>query len=186
MHALVVFESIFGNTREVAEAVAAGLRDQLGPGAVDLVEVGEAPTSLEGVDMLVVGGPIHAWSMTRESTRGDAIDEAERANIEPVSRGRGIRDWLELLPKVDGAPRTAAAFDTAMQLRWIPSGSAAKPAAKRLRALGFELVAKPEHFFVAGRQGPLKPGEAERAREWAGALAAPAVETAGEPVPSPA
>ena len=63
MSAIVVFESMFGNTQEIAEAVAEGLR------AADVdarqLEVGSAPDRFdETVGMVVVGGPTHAFGMT--------------------------------------------------------------------------------------------------------------------------
>lgn len=169
MKALIIYESIFGNTRDVAEAVAAGLRARPEFAAVELVEVGEAPASLDGVDLLVIGGPVHAWSMTRESTREGAREEAKAMDREPVSKGEGIRDWLDRLPKSEGRTR-GAAFDTALHLGWMPSGSAAKPAGRRLRKRGIELVADPIHFFVADKAGPMVEGELERAEAWAEAL----------------
>ena len=63
--ALVVYESMFGNSEKVARAVAQGVAEVM---PVKLVEVTVAPTELEGVDLIVAGGPTHAFSMSREST----------------------------------------------------------------------------------------------------------------------
>jgi flavodoxin len=65
MRAAVVYESYFGHTRGVAAAIAEGLRARADVDAVDIYEVGDAPADLD-VDLLVVGGPVHAWSMSRE------------------------------------------------------------------------------------------------------------------------
>lgn len=171
MRVLVVYESIFGNTRDVAEAIAAGLRERA---EVVLAEVAQAPASADGFDLVVIGGPIHAWSMTRAETREGARREAEREHLETVSEGDGIREWLERLSDATGEVR-AATFDTQTKTRWFPTGSAAKPAAKKLRAHGFSLIAEPEHFLVEGKYGPMIDGEVDRARVWGAAL--PSIES---------
>jgi hypothetical protein len=161
-HALVVFESMFGNTRIVAEAVAAGLAS----GAkVELVEVGEAPTALDpGLDLLVVGAPTHAFGLSRPETRAEAADEA----TEPlVSQGPGLREWLEQLD-YDGAKPRVAAFAT--RVRHVP-GSAARAAIRTLRRRGLAVTDAPASFWVNGKHGPLVGGEQERAERWGEQLA---------------
>jgi hypothetical protein len=164
MRALVVYESMFGNTQKVAEAVAAGLRQEM---EVDLLPVGRAPAPLrEPVDLVVVGGPTHAFSMTRESTRRDAARQG--APTPDVSTG--IREWIELLGT---GPCTAplATFDTRVaKVRHLP-GSAAKAAVRHLRRLGFRPIAPAETFLVADVAGPLLPDELDRARGWGAQLA---------------
>ena len=86
MRALVVYESMFGNTRLVAEAVAEGLSSGLD---VDVVEVAAAPTSFDDVELVVVGGPTHALGMTRQRTRDDARRQGEQSGH--VQRVREIR-----------------------------------------------------------------------------------------------
>lgn len=165
MRALVVFESMFGNTRQIAEAVAGGLS---GAVPTDLVEVSRAPAQIPGdVDLVVVGGPTHAFGMTRPGTRRDA---AKQASGPLVSGGIGIREWLEQL-----APAShrigAAAFDTKIRKPSLP-GSAAKGAERRLRRCGFRMLEPARTFWVRGTQGPLYDGEEERARRWGAGLAA--------------
>ncbi|MEX1126227.1 MAG: flavodoxin, partial [Acidimicrobiia bacterium] len=72
MKALVVYESMFGNTKLIAEAVAGGLTRHLD---VETVEVGQKPVFGPGVDLVVVGGPTHAFGMTRASTRKSAAEQ---------------------------------------------------------------------------------------------------------------
>ena len=158
--ALVVFESMFGNTKAVAEAVGGGLAAGR---QVDVVEVGEAPDVLpEDVDLLVVGAPTHAFSLSRASTRKSAADQATGGL---VSRGRGVREWLDALAPVDRAV-SAIAFDTRVKTGWLP-GSAAKAITKRLRRLRFTVAAAPVSFYVGGTPGPLLGGELDRATAWA-------------------
>jgi len=164
--ALVVFESMFGNTRTIAEAIREGVSTLM---PTDLVEVGVAPSRIpDDVTLVIVGGPTHAFGMTRPGTRADA---AEQANGAIVSTGLGLREWLEALESSEGGV-SVATFDTRIDKPRVP-GSAARGAQKRLRRLGFRVVAPAESFYVAGTKGPLVPGEIERARRWAAAFAAP-------------
>ena len=159
MRALVVYESMFGNTRAVAEAVAAGLA---AVADVEIVEVSEAPTGrLVGIDLLVVGGPTHALGLSREQTRASALDETDQPLVSP---GIGLREWLAALEPPDGVV-AAAAFDTRTQRPRVP-GSAAVAAVRRLRRLGFARGVRPETFRVDGMTGPLVDGELERAHGW--------------------
>lgn len=60
----------------------------------------------------------------------------------------------------------AAAFGTKMNKPARLPGSAARGIGRRLRELGYHLVAKPADFFVAGTTGPLSAGELHRAELW--------------------
>lgn len=163
----VVYESIFGNTRDVALAIGAGLH-HLMKVEVEVTEVGAADPKAP-CDLLVVGGPVHAWSMTRGLTRKGAREQAAKAGREVVSHGIGIREFLEQLPET--ATSVAAAFDTAGRSKWFPVGSAAKPAARVLDALGYRIVVAPEHFYVTDTAGPMFDGELARAEAWGVELA---------------
>jgi hypothetical protein len=170
MRAAVVYESFFGHTRGIAVAIAEGLRARSDVDVVDIYEVGDAPADLD-VDLLVVGGPTHAFGMSRDGTRQDARRQVAAHGATPVSQGPGVREWLDgLVTVADHEHHLAATFDTAVKMTWFPVGSAAKPEAKALAAKGFSIVAPPEHFFVKETDGPLLPGELERAKAWAQAL----------------
>ncbi len=167
MRALVVFESMFGNTQAIAKAVAEGLATRM---EVDLVEVGDAPVSVpDDVDLLVVGGPTHAFGMSRPSTRQSAAEQAEQAATELVSKGQGLREWLADLGDRSRA-LSAAAFDTRIKNPWIP-GSARRGFEKNLRGHGFAILSGSRSFHVSGTPGPLLEGETGRARRWGMALA---------------
>jgi hypothetical protein len=168
MRALVVYESIYGNTQAVAKAVADGLSASM---EVELVEVGAAPRAVnEDVGLLVVGGPTHAHGMSKPDSRANA---AGKADGRQVSRGAGIREWLESV-QVGSKQTAAAAFDTRIKGPELLWGSAAKAAEKELRRLGLQVVESPACFIVGGPTGPvfdrLLDGEAERARAWGAAL----------------
>jgi hypothetical protein len=164
MRTVVVYESMFGNTELVARAVADSLASVRG--TVEVINVDNAGR-VDEADLLIVGGPTHAYGMTRPGTR----QEAQRQAKDGVRSTTGIREWLETL---GAAPEGAAAavFDTRLgKPRWL-TGSAAKGVAKRLRQHGYQLVAPPESFIVEGTTpSKLREGELTRAREWAGALA---------------
>ena len=164
MRALVVYESMFGCTRTVAGAIAEGLAGDADE--VHLVEVGQAPGDLTGVDLLVLGGPTHAFGMSRPNTRADAARQSGPRPL--VSHGIGIREWLERLPRPAMTVR-AATFDTRVRPPRLP-GSAAHAADRRLRSHGLLMVAAPESFWVTGTRGPLRDGEVERARSWGAGL----------------
>lgn len=164
MSTLVVYESMFGNTRTIAEAVARGLA---GTRDVRVVEVGDAADLPADLDLLVVGGPTHAFGMSRPQSREEALAKSPDHHV--VSQGAGLREWLAALPHQRRAI-PAAVFDT--KVRKPFTGSAAKGAAKALKAAGFRLVGEPADFGVAGTTGPLEDGEIERAERWGAEVAA--------------
>jgi hypothetical protein len=162
MRSLVVYESWFGNTRLVAEEIAAGLARE---GEVDVVSVDEPLAPLEGVDLLVVGAPTHVHGLSGRRSREAAVDQGGHG--EP---GIGVRGWIDSLPSGAGGPR-AAVFDTRAHKPVLLVGSAARGIARRLRQRGYQLAAEPQSFFVEGTPGPLEEGELERASEWGRTLA---------------
>ncbi|HEU4354538.1 MAG TPA: flavodoxin domain-containing protein, partial [Actinomycetota bacterium] len=109
MRALVIYESMFGNTAEMGEAVAAAL-------ARHGIEVESGPISrfdaaaLTGADLLVVGGPTHAHGMSSKGTRKAAVEDKRYPSDREADAGPGIREWLSDLPA--GSGRLAASFDT--------------------------------------------------------------------------
>jgi flavodoxin-like protein len=164
MNAIVVYESVYGNTRAIAEAVADGL------GGARVLAVHEAP-EVDDAELLVVGGPTHMHGLATVATRNAAAQAAVEDGV-PVEPGAiaepGVREWLRELPPVDQA--YAAAFDTRLdRSRWM-TGVAARGIARRLRRHGYEIVGA-ESFLVADSEGPLEEGELERARAWGMRLA---------------
>ncbi len=163
--ALVVVESMFGNTRAIADAVAAGLSAHLPTQIVDVAEAPAVPGT--EVRLLVVGGPTHAFSMSRTSTRENAVERG--ANVTgPIEVG--LREWLDNLDRIPTGVHVAA-FDTKVRKPHVP-GSAAHAAARRLRRRGARVSVSPETFYVTDTKGPLEPGERERAQAWGADLAA--------------
>ncbi|NMM31015.1 MAG: flavodoxin family protein [Cellulomonas sp.] len=163
MRAVVVVESMFGNTRQVAEAIADGLRPALD---AEVVDVGAAPEVIDrGVGLLVVGGPTHALGMSRPTSRAQALQEAGTPDGSPAV---GMREWLEHLSPV-GAGVVTATFDTRMKSRW--AGSAAASASRLLHRRGVQPLGPAHSFVVTAKAGPLAAGELDRARAWGAELA---------------
>src|SRR6516162_8654614 len=99
MKAVVVYESMYGNTHLVADAIAEGLRVE---GEAVVVPVQEAvPELLAIADLFVVGGPTHVHAMSRATTRKAAVDAAQKPEneltVDPDAEGPGLRDWFDEL-----------------------------------------------------------------------------------------
>lgn len=176
MRVLVVYESMYGNTRTIAEAIGAGL----GVGT-DVVPVREAtPDRLAMADLLVVGGPTHVRGMSRPGTRKAARDAAgtpaSTLTVEPDADGLGLREWFASLGTLSCR---AAAFDTRIDVPAIFGGRAAPRIARLLRQHGADPVAPP-HSFLVDKQSHLLDGEYVRARAWGEDLARALQRTANE------
>jgi len=140
MKALVVYDSTYGNTGKIAQAIGEAI-------AAQVLRVTEAnPSDLKGFDLLIVGSPTHGGRHT------PAIQDLFKAS--PALKGinvaafdtRHVSKWTILL------------------------GYAAPRIARSLKGNGGTLLASPEGFFVLGTEGPLKEGELERAAAWARAV----------------
>jgi flavodoxin len=173
VRALVVYESMYGNTRAIAHAVAQGLAASADVRTTRATDV--RPENVADADLLVVGGPTHAWSMSRPSTRRGAVKAAAapgvRLVVEDQADGLGLRDWLaRLQPAPSGSGKRYATFDTRRRVRYGLAGSAARAAGAKLKRLGYRPAARSMGFFVT-RSGQLEVGELDRARAWGTELA---------------
>lgn len=163
MRALIVYESIWGNTEQIARAIAEALQAEM---TVEVIDAQTAPESVADYDLVIVGGPTHAFSMSRPMTRQNAVDQQHA----PKLVTKGIREWLDALQPVTNAI-PALAFDTRIDSPRLP-GSAAKAARHELRSHGFHVPVKAETFRVRAAEGPLLDGELARAVAWARASVA--------------
>jgi flavodoxin len=148
METLVIYDTKFGNTEKIAQAIARGAGTL---GGAHVMDIAEATQSLgRRPDLLLVGGP------------------TQRRNLSPE-----LRAFVDALPaSLQSVP--AASFDTRYRGSTLLTGSAAREVSKRLGVAGRQLVAAPESFFIA-RGGPLElqtlePGELERAEAWGRAV----------------
>lgn len=153
MKALVIYDSQFGNTEQIARAIGAALGARAETAVRRAAEV--AAEDLAGLDLLVVGSPTQRFHAT-----------------EPV-------DHLLADRSLQGV--RAAAFDTRFDMAEVESrmlrlavkvageeGAYAAPRiAAQLEKDGATVVVPPEGFIVRETEGPLRPGELERAGEWA-------------------
>lgn len=181
MRALVVYESMYGATHELAQAVAEGLR--VGCDDVDVVAVSAAGEDLvDGADLLVVGGPTHMHGMVSDRSRRMAVERAEKdddVELDPDAEGPGLRAWFDAMGRARGkAHGPAAAFDTRLEGSPLMTGRASKAIAHRLHRHGNRLVVDPESFLV-DHDGHLLPGELERGTAWGATVAAGAAARVG-------
>jgi len=150
MKTLIVYDSVFGNTRKVAQAMQEALGAGAGMQKADAVTAGD----LKGLDLLIVGSPTRAFTATG----------AAKGFLSKIPAGalKGVK---------------VAAFDTRMYLPDVDNkfltfmigifGYAAEPMAKKLVRKGGVQVLKPAGFFVKDSEGPMKDGEIARAAAWA-------------------
>ena len=153
MKAMVVYDSVFGNTEKIAQAIGNALGS---PQDVKIVQVGSVKAEqLAGLTLLIVGSPTRQFSPTGATT-----------------------DFLKSIPKNGLKGVKVAAFDTRFTVSAVEKvrilaffvkifGYAAKPIAGRLVKKGGELATPPEGFYVGDTEGPLLEGELERAADWA-------------------
>jgi flavodoxin I len=146
MKTLVVYDSVYGNTETIAQAIGDAL-----PGEVDVLRVGQVNAGdVEAVDLLVIGSPTHGAFPT----------EAVQGLIQNIGS-----------PTREGA--RAATFDTRLSWRFLErwGGFAAPKMADTLKEKGWTLAGAPGGFIVRGlKKGPLKRGEVDRASAWAKGL----------------
>ena len=160
MRALVVCESMYGNTRAVAVSIAAGL------GAsheVTLVPVARAaPELVAAADLVIAGGPTHLHGMSTAASRRTAAEaaakERSRLAMDPDADGPGIRGWLSRLATERGL---AAAFDTRLSGVPVLTGHASRGISRLLEAHEYRLITAPASFLVS-KQGTLIEGEEAR------------------------
>jgi flavodoxin len=141
MNTLVIYDSLYGNTRIIAQAITDAI-----PGDVKMVHVNEVNASqLSIYDLLIVGAPTHG--------------------------GRASEAVSSLLGRIEAAALIGVkvtAFDTRLTWWWLRLfGFAAPKIAMTLKKKGGTLIGTPEGFFVTGGEGPLQDGEVERAAAWA-------------------
>jgi hypothetical protein len=161
MKALVVYESLWGNTAAVAQAIAEGI----GAEAQALTTDAASPEAVADADLIVAGAPVLGFSLGGARMReAIARDEAD-APTPPDLSHPSLRSWLEALPAGRGR---SAAFET--RIWWSPRG-ATGDIETRLDRAGYRPIARAQKFVVKDKYGPLREGELERARHWGAELA---------------
>jgi hypothetical protein len=179
MRTVVVYESMYGNTRHIAEEIARGIGTaETDPDVTTTVVVpahAVTPEQLATADLVVMGAPTHVHGLPRPGTRTGAVEQAHDLVLEPDATEAGVRELTTALPDGDG--RAAAAFDTRVNILPVLSGRASKAIGRALHHQGYRLLADPESFLV-DPETHLLDGELERARAWGATLARSFTETA--------
>jgi hypothetical protein len=161
MKAVVVYESLWGNTAAIARAIAGGI----GLEARALSTAEATGAAIEGADLIVAGAPLLAFSLPTEQIRESIRANPGNPPAPPDLSHPSLRSWLDALPPGHGH---SAAFET--RIGWSP-GSATAGIVRGLERAGYRPVAKAQRFIVKGKYGPLRDGELERARRWGAELA---------------
>jgi len=170
MRAVIIYESMYGNTHAIAEAVGRGLAPEH---EVRVVPVADAtPELLDGAALVVAGGPTHVHGMSRARSRQAAVEAAHKDGsglaLEPHAQGPGLRDWFGTVGQIRGG---GAAFDTRIDGPAMVTGRASKAIAKLLGRHGLTEIA-PSQSFLVTKDNHLRPGEEDRAEQWGRELAA--------------
>lgn len=161
MKAIVVFESLWGNTAAVARAIAEGI----GPEAQVLTTSEATGEEVAGADLIVAGAPVIGFRLPTDDMRESIRKNPGKAPAPPDLSQPSMRSWLEHLPRGNGC---CAAFET--RLRLSPGGSTST-IIQGLDGLGYRPIAQGQRFIVKGKYGPLRDGELEKARRWGEELA---------------
>jgi flavorubredoxin len=160
MNVVVVYESHWGNTAAIAQAIAEGL----GPEARAMNTDEAVGPAMANADLIVAGAPVIAFGLPREGARKQIAGDIKAPTPPDVSHPL-LRAWLDALP---GGHGWGAAFET--RIWWSPRGATGSIESKLKRA-GYPTLAKAERFIVGGAYGPPRDGELERARQWGASLA---------------
>lgn len=159
--AIVVYESLWGNTAAIAHAIAAGIGHQ-----TPALNTSEAKSSvLAGIDLLVAGSPMLTNLITHEKIRQKIGSNWEGDPSPPDLSHPSLRAWLKSLPRGKGR---SAAFETCI---WLTFGQAAAATLSLLEKAGYRPLDEPRCFIVLGAFGPLRDGELETAQKWGAWLA---------------
>jgi hypothetical protein len=161
MKAIVVYESLWGNTAAIARAIAEGI----GPEARALSTAEATGAAIADADLIVAGAPLIAFRLPTEQMRENLRNNPGKAPVPPDLTHPSMRSWLDGLPKGRGR---SAAFETRFPLS---PGGATDAIARGLANAGYPTVAKAQRFIIKGMYGPLRDGELERARLWGVELA---------------
>jgi len=141
MKALVVYDSVYGNTEEIARSIG----EAIGIDSKVIKAENSGSADLESVELLIIGCPTYGGRPTPK-----------------------MKEFLDTIKDISLKDVKVAAFDTRFPATWVKIfGFAAGKIEKRLKSQGGKSVIKPEGFYVSGTKGPLVEGEYERAAQWA-------------------
>lgn len=161
MKAIIVYESLWGNTAAIARAIAEGIGAEAQP-----LPTGQASAeAVAGADLIVAGAPVLGFSLPTDTMRRNIGQDRKHAHKPPDLSQPSMRSWLASLP---GGTGPSAAFET--RFKWSP-GSATGAIGRKFQKAGYRRIAGDARFIVKGTYGPLADGELERAKAWGAELA---------------
>ena len=158
MKAIVVYESLWGNTAAIAQAIAEGL----GPGTRVMSTREATAGAIRDSDFLVIGSPVMGFSVPNEKMIAGI--QVKPGSAPPDLSQPPMRTWLDALPPGE---KPFAAFETRVKGPW---GKATPVIEESMKKLGYRKASEGQKFVVEGTTGPLKEGEIERARQWGAEL----------------
>ncbi|WP_291379814.1 hypothetical protein [Demequina sp.] len=169
MPAIVVYESLWGNTAAIAHAIGEGI----GEGTL-VRHTGEIePAEAASAHLLVLGAPVHAFNLPTESSKKSVAERPlTPGDFAPDVSQPPLRAWLEGLPQ---ASAVAAAFDT--RVRGPLGHGGASRIEKALTELGYRIADRSQGFYIVNQKNVkaaasmLRAGEIDRAHEWGQLLA---------------
>lgn len=149
MKALIVYDSLYGNTERIANAIGEKLSSYHDTKTIKVIKAN--PNDIDGIDILIIGSPTHGGRFT-----------------DP------IKTFIGLLPEKELQAIKTLTFDTSFPttnmgffINHIVKifGNAAPRLSKELKKKGANVIDS-KTFYVLGKEGPLQEGETERAKEW--------------------
>ena len=161
MKAVVVYESLWGNTAAIARAIAEGI----GPEVRALSTAEASDAVIADADLIVAGAPVLGFRLPTDAMRQSVVTGEHNAPTAPDLSHPSMRSWLDALRHGRGR---SAAFET--RIGWSPGG-ATGAITDKLEQAGYRPLMKARRFVVKGKYGPLRDGELERARRWGVELA---------------
>jgi flavodoxin len=155
MKALILFRSHYGNTKQIAEAMA----KELGAHGVETIvsDLRRRLPDLGGIDLVLVGAPTRMARVTRRALR-----------VLKRLRKRGfIQKPVAIFDTYGPIPTKPEELEKGK--KWLYPGAAGimHTAAKNL---GLNVYSETGRFEVSGMKGPLKDHELEKAAAFAEAL----------------
>lgn len=151
MKILVVCDSVYGNTENIAKAIYTSLAKN---NVVNFLRVSESGAdNFQGTELIIIGSP----------TRGGRPTPAMDGFIENIKQD----SFIGVKVATFDTRFLESAQNFALRLLMRTIGYAADKIMSSLIKKGGQKITEPEGFIVTGSEGPLRTGELERAASWA-------------------
>ncbi len=147
MKALILYDSQFGNTKKIAEAIGQGITGSVTKSVTE-VKISD----LAELKILIVGSPTQGGRATANLQK--FLDGLSDQSLKGIGVAAFDTRFLEEKQKLP------------LKLLMKTVGYAGPRLAGILVKKGGKLLVSPEAFIVKDMEGPLADGEEERAKEW--------------------